>query len=468
MATTAADERLEAEIRETGRALDAARPRGRGGLRRAEEETLEWTSRHRELQAALLRLVDVAPACRDNHDLADHFRALLGDVDAGPLVLRGGARLPDALLGPAAATVVRHMAARFIIGTDPAAAAGELERMWRAGQASTLDLLGEATVTEAEGERYGERCAEALRVLGEQTRRWPANPLLDGDPPGGPPDARPDGTPSGSASGVPGRPAGGSAIPRADLSIKLSALTPLLRAQAPERAERAKPRLRALLRLARDQGAHLQIDSESYDTHEAAAELALSTLAEPEFADGPSAGVVVQAYLRDSGAILEEVIDWAAAMPRRRPLAVRLVKGAYWDAEAAQAAQNGWTPPVYAEKTETDRNFEALTRRLIEAGPAIRPLIASHNLRSVAHAVVLARRAGAERDVEFQVLRGLGDDLAAALAAAGLRVRVYCPVGDLVAGMAYLVRRLLENTSNDSFLHQAAAGGSVDDLLRAP
>ncbi len=442
------DETLEAEIREAGRALDAARPRGRGGLRRAEEETLEWTSRHPGFQAALLRLVDVAPACHGNRDLADHFRALLAGVEDGPLVLRGGAHLPDALLGPAASAAVRHMASRFIIGTDPAAAAGELERMWRAGQASTLDLLGEATVTEVEGERYGARCAEALRVFSAAASGWPANPRLDGAEAGGRP----------------------MAVPRADLSIKLSALTPLLRPQAPERALAAQPRLRFLLRLAAELGAHVQIDSESYDTHDAAMELALATLAEDEFRAGPSAGVVVQAYLRESAAILEQVIARAGAMGRATPLAVRLVKGAYWDAETAQAAQHGWEPPVFAEKSETDRSFEALTTRLIEAGPAVRPLIASHNLRSIAHAQVVARRAGAgaEADLEFQVLRGLGDDLAAALAATGQRVRVYCPVGDLVAGMAYLVRRLLENTSNDSFLHQVAAGGRIEDLLGAP
>jgi proline dehydrogenase len=443
-----ADETLEAEIREAGRALDAARPRGRGGLRRAEEETLEWTNRHPGFQAALLRLVDVAPACHGNHDLADHFRALLAGVEDGPLVLRGGAHLPDALLGPAASAAVRHMAARFIIGTDPGAAAGELERMWRAGQASTLDLLGEATVTEVEGERYGARCAEALRVFSAAASGWPANPRLDG-------------------RGSDRRPAVG-AVPRADLSIKLSALTPLLRPQAPERALAAQPRLRGLLRLAAELGAHVQIDSESYDTHDGALELALATLAEDEFRAGPSAGVVVQAYLRESAAILEQVIARAGAMGRSTPLAVRLVKGAYWDAETAEAAQHGWEPPVFAEKSETDRSFEALTTRLIDAGPAVRPLIASHNLRSIAHALVLARRAGAEADVEFQVLRGLGDDLAAALAASGQRVRVYCPVGDLVAGMAYLVRRLLENTSNDSFLHQVAAGGRIEDLLGAP
>ncbi|HWH10137.1 MAG TPA: proline dehydrogenase family protein [Solirubrobacteraceae bacterium] len=434
---------LEAEIQEIGRALDAARPHGRPSLQRAQDGALEWASRRRGLQAALLRLVDVAPACTDDHDLADHLRALLGEVDHGPLLLRGGVRLPDAVLGRAAAGVVRHMAARFIVGGDPSAAAGELERMWRAGQASTLDLLGEATVTEAEGDQYAERCAEALRTVSAVARGWPGNPRLERD-------------------------ATGREVPRADLSIKLSALTPVLRAQAPERARAAKPRLRSLLRLAADRGAHVQIDAESYDTREAAFALALETIAEDEFRNGPSAGVVVQAYLRDSAAILDHILDRAGAMHRSTALAVRLVKGAYWDAETAQAAQHGWTPPVFSDKADTDRSFESLTSRLIEARGTVRPLIASHNLRSIAHAIAVSRRAGAEHDVEFQVLRGLGDDLAVALAGHDLRVRVYCPVGDLVAGMAYLVRRLLENTSNDSFLHHAAAGDALDDLLRAP
>jgi RHH-type proline utilization regulon transcriptional repressor/proline dehydrogenase/delta 1-pyrroline-5-carboxylate dehydrogenase len=443
MAAHTPEEPLETEIQEIGRTLDAARPHNRPSLHRAEEGALEWTGRHPEVQAALLRMVDVAPACRDEHDLADHLRSLLADAGDAPVLLRGGVRLPDAVVGQAAAGVVRHMAARFIVGSDPLAAADELERMWLAGQATTLDLLGEATVTEAEGERYGERCAQALEAFAAHACRWPAFPRLDGDA-----DGRP--------------------VPRADLSIKLSALTPLLRANAPERASGAKPRLRTLLRLAADHGAHVQIDSESFDTHHAAFELALGTIAEEEFRDGPSTGVVVQAYLRDSREILDDVIERATAMRRTSRLAIRLVKGAYWDAETAQAAQHGWASPVFETKAETDRNYEALTARLIEASGVVRPLIASHNLRSIAHSIALARRAGAESDVEFQVLRGLGDDLAAALAACELRVRVYCPVGDLVAGMAYLVRRLLENTSNDSFLHHAAAGAALEDLLAAP
>jgi proline dehydrogenase len=255
--------------------------------------------------------------------------------------------------------------------------------------------------------------------------------------------------------------------------VKVSALTPLLRADAPEIGRRdAAPRLRALLRQAKAQGAHLHVDMESFDGREATAGLVLELLAEPEFADGPSAGVVLQAYLRDSPQLAERLIAWVAQTPRAHPLVVRLVKGAYWDHEVVDARQNGWTPPVFEVKADCDENFERLTRVLLGArdtGAGVRVAIASHNLRSVAHAVAANRASGRpDADLELQVLRGLGDPLQHALAARGLRVRTYCPVGDLVAGMAYLVRRLLENTSNESFLHEQGAGVPLEQLLAPP
>jgi RHH-type proline utilization regulon transcriptional repressor/proline dehydrogenase/delta 1-pyrroline-5-carboxylate dehydrogenase len=263
---------------------------------------------------------------------------------------------------------------------------------------------------------------------------------------------------------------GAGALPRANLSVKVSALTPLLRPEAPELGKRdAEGRLRELLRHARRLDAHLHVDMESLDSREAVLELVLELLAEPEFADGPSAGVVVQAYLRDSPEQLDQIVDWAGRTSRAQPLTVRLVKGAYWDHELVEARQHGWQSPVFEVKADCDRNFEALTRRLLDARQDVRAAIASHNLRSVAHAVAYNRlTGGADRDLELQVLRGLGDDLQHALATVGLRVRTYCPVGDLVAGMAYLVRRLLENTANESFLHERARGASAEELLAAP
>jgi proline dehydrogenase len=136
------------------------------------------------------------------------------------------------------------------------------------------------------------------------------------------------------------------------------------------------------------------------------------------------------------------------------------------------AAQNGWEAPVFTDRRSCDRHYEHLTRRLLDAraeGLKLRPAIASHNLRSLAHALAYSDHLGLPPEaIELQVLRGLGDDTATAITAAGRRVRVYCPVGDLVAGMAYLVRRLLENTSNDSFLAAQTTGAELALLLERP
>src|SRR4029079_15067853 len=131
--------------------------------------------------------------------------------------------------------------------------------------------------------------------------------------------------------------------------------------------------------------------------------------------------------------MLDRILAWAEANPERPPLVIRLVKGAYWDHEVIEARPHGLAPAVFEDKAACDRNYEELTRRLLDARPLVRVAIASHNLRSVSHAIAYdqaSERTG--EDVEFQVLRGLGDDLARALASFDLTVRAYCPVGDLV------------------------------------
>ena len=447
---TATGLELEQELGRVGRSLAAAFPsHARHPVRSLDAKAMELASHDAELRAALFRLVDVTPACRSLDDLARHLSGYLGEVDERPPPLEAAVRMAAsrggrAALGAAAAAGVRHMAHRFIVGDSPQAATPTLERLWKDGTGSSVDLLGEATVAEEEADRYAVRCGDALEELAAATSRWPEREALERDSLG--------------------------ALPRVNLSVKVSALTPLMRPDAPELGrDDAAGRMRPLLRRARELGAHLHVDMESLDSLETTIELLFELLDEDEFREGPSAGLVLQAYLRESPVQLERVLAWAGANGRESPLVVRLVKGAYWDHEVIAARRHGWTPPVFEAKVDCDRNFEALTRRLLEARPAVRVAIASHNLRSVAHAIACDRLGGGDgRDLELQVLRGLGDDLAAALAAQGLRVRVYCPVGDLVAGMAYLVRRLLENTSNESFLREQAHGAPLEELLAAP
>jgi RHH-type proline utilization regulon transcriptional repressor/proline dehydrogenase/delta 1-pyrroline-5-carboxylate dehydrogenase len=441
---------VETGLAEVGREIAARMPtRSRNPVRALDDRAMELSAQDAELRAALFRFVDVTPACRSLDDLARHLTDYLGSVDEKPPPLRAAMRMGEsragrAALGAAAAAGVRHMAHRFIVAETPADAARDLRSMWRDGIAASLDLLGEATVTQAEADAYAERCADALRELPRVYERQPERELLERDSAG--------------------------PLPRANLSVKVSALTPMMRPDAPEVGrEDAARRMRPLLRLARDAGAHLHVDMESVDSLETTMELVFELLGEEEFAAGPSAGVVLQAYLRDSPDHSDRLLEWARSVPGRPPLTVRLVKGAYWDHEVVEARQHGWSPPVFTDKAECDRNFEMLTRRLLDARPAVRVAIGSHNLRSVSHAIAYNRALGGEvRDLELQVLRGLGDDLARALADGGFRVRAYCPVGELVAGMAYLVRRLLENTSNESFLHEQSRGVPIEELLAAP
>jgi proline dehydrogenase len=447
------DERIpapnEATIHSVGESLIARLDSPHRSPRRAlEERAMAQLAEAPETRAALFRVVDVAPSCATPAELSRHISALLDEVDDPPPVFRIGGRLAGRLgtraaIGLSAAAAVRMMARRFIAGADVDAAAGEFDGIWDHGIATTVDLLGEATVTEDEADAYAQRCLETLERLSERSRGWPQRA-----------HERPDRH---------------GPVPRANLSIKVSALTPEARPEAPERgALCAAPRLRKLLRRARDLGAHLHVDMESLDLRETVTELVRTLLAEPEFGSGPAAGIVVQAYLRDSPEALEDWISWARELGRPAPLQIRLVKGAYWDHERVEATQNGWPVPVFEDRAGSDRNFEDLTRRLLAAADVVRPAIASHNLRSVAHAIAAAGELGAADDLELQVLRGLGDDLAHALADGGYRVRAYCPLGDLVAGMAYLVRRLLENTSNDSFLHSQAVTDDPSALLVAP
>ena len=440
----------EREILEVGRRLlTSANSSIHSPVRALDERAIERASRDAELRTALLRFVDVAPACRSPADLAAHLIGLLGELHERPLPLdaamrMGSSKAARTALGRAAAAGVRHVAHRFIVAERPGDAEKVLRSLWGEGVTTSVDLLGEATLSSSEADRYAQRCLDTLDSLARIYAALPPMRVLEADSIG--------------------------PIPRANLSIKVSALTPLLRPEAPELGERdAMPRLRALLRRAKERDVHLHVDMESFDSREAVSELVLSLLGEDEFRDGPSAGLVLQAYLVDSPELCKRIVAWAERCARRQPLVVRLVKGAYWDHEVVDARQHGWHSPVFEVKAECDRNFEALTVRLLDARPHVRPAIASHNLRSVAHAIVANRARGREpRDVEFQVLRGLGDELQGALVREGLRVRTYCPVGDLVQGMAYLVRRLLENTSNQSFLADQARGRPLEELLAAP
>src|SRR3954464_6433980 len=199
---------LERELFEVGRRLADKLPTTRNPLKVLDDKAMDLASSDAELKAALFRFVDVVPACRHLDDLARHLTACREDVGEPPppvgVALRmGNSKAGRRALGMAAASGVKHMAHRFIVGEDPKAALGDLRDLWKDGVASSVDLLGEATVTQAEAQRYADRCADALDTIVGAAGRWPARPQLERDSAGG--------------------------LPRANLSVKVSALTPLLR-----------------------------------------------------------------------------------------------------------------------------------------------------------------------------------------------------------------------------------------------
>src|SRR5919199_2877111 len=191
------EERLERDLHEIGRSLAAAMPSGmRNPLKAVDDKAMDLASADQELKAALFRFVDVVPACRNLDDLARHLTGFLGEVEAPPppiaVAMRmSGSKAGRTALGAAAAAGVKHMAHRFIVGESPKAAMGELRGLWKDGVASTVDLLGEATVTQAEAQHYAERCLEALDELSGTTASWQAPPAPQAGPPGPPPRGQP-------------------------------------------------------------------------------------------------------------------------------------------------------------------------------------------------------------------------------------------------------------------------------------
>ena len=304
-------------------------------------------------------------------------------------------------------------------------------------------MLGEATVSEAEGLAYQRTYLDLLDGLAAEAASWPSVPVVD------------------DASWGP--------LPRVNLSLKITSLYSQIDPLDFDGSVAAvKDLLRPIYRKASATGAALTLDLEQFRFRDLTLTVFTSLLDEEEFRDFAQPGIVLQAYLRDADRDLERLVAWAR--DRGRPFNLRLVKGAYWDYETVIAAQEGWPVPVFTHKPDTDAMYELLTRRMLEAADVVRPAFASHNVRSLAVAVETARELGvAQNGFELQMLHGMGDPIKAAACGLGLRVREYAPVGELIPGMAYLVRRLLENTANDSFLRQTfVEGAAVDELVRPP
>lgn len=334
------------------------------------------------------------------------------------------------------------MAGRFIAGTTPAEAERAIRRMRKQQLAFTIDVLGEAALSGKEAQKYQETYLDLITELPKKAATWSPVALVDEG--------------------------GGEPIPRVNVSIKLTSIHPGLDGIAPERSkEIAKDRLRPLLRKGMEGGAHIHIDMEHYAIKDLTLEICYELLMEKEFRDYPHFGIVLQAYLRDGDQDAYNFVEWAKK--RGTPTWVRLVKGAYWDSETVWADQAGWPWPVWEQKWESDACFERMTNILLKNWKHTPCAFASHNIRSLACAIAHRRLYEIPGShFELQMLYGMGDPIKRAGVEMGQRCRIYTPYGQLLPGMAYFIRRLLENTANEGFLRQAGEDTPREELLRDP
>lgn len=414
---------LEAEVHAAGRELFSLAAASRPSLYRGiNGRMLTWAMADEKLRTALFHFVDVLPQLAAPQQLTSHLHAALDE--AGLINWAGGW-----LDRPSLAWLVRgqttRLARHFLAAESDIGLAQAIVQLARVPARVTMDAVGEAVLSEAEADAYRERNLRLLQRL----------PQLDLHPP--------------------------------HLSLKLTALTPRFDPlDTAGTRRRVFARLAPIVAAAEASGATLTVDMEQRELKPLILRLFLDMLQEWP---GPwQAAIALQAYLPETAEDIDLLL--AAAQRHGRQLGVRLVKGAYWDQECAWAAQRHWPLPVFRHKAQTDAQYERLTRYLLEHTDSLYPAIASHNLRSQAVALAWARRlALAPARWEAQMLYGMAEPLRDAVAAQGVALRVYVPVGDPAVGITYLIRRLLENTASTSVLrHAYVDGDTFDALIAAP
>jgi len=443
---------IEKRIREIGRALHersiSAVPSvfDRSGWMGS---VLDRAMLDEQFKVNLFRFTDVLPVLRTDELVVRVLKEYFSDEKEAHGLLKWGLKgLPaKGVLSSMAGSVIRRngeaMARHFIAAGTAEESVSVVEAMRKDGFAFGIDILGEVVVSEKEVRAYRDRYLELLGVLAPVVSEWPEDQLLDRDHRG--------------------------PVPAMNISLKVSSFYSQIDPVDWEGSiRRTRENLRPVFQRAKETGASVTLDMEHSYLKDLTIAVFKSILEEEEFRDGPAAGIALQAYLKDTGKDLDELIDWIKK--KDRPVTVRLVKGAYWDYEIAVNRQREWPVPVFLSKEETDYRFEELTRILLNNTSHVNPAIATHNMRSISHAVAAAESLGLGKSMyEFQMLYGMAEPVREAVKGSGHRVRIYTPVGELIPGMAYLVRRLLENTSNESFLKRSFVESlPFDELIKAP
>lgn len=353
-------------------------------------------------------------------------------TDASGAFKRLISRVGEPVIRLAVRQAMRIMGHQFVIGRNIQEALGRSRKGDNANYRYSFDMLGEGALTMKDAARYLEAYRQAIKAIGA------TGPFAD-------------------VFAAPG------------ISIKLSALYPRY-----EHAKRARvmaeltPGVLELAQLARSYGIGFTIDAEEADRLELSLDIIEASFSDKSLDGWEGYGLAVQAYQKRTPYVIDYLADLARRVGRRMP--VRLVKGAYWDAEIKRAQVEGHAGyPVFTRKQNTDVSYLANARRMFGHSDALYPMFATHNAQTIAaiHAI-----AGTGRDYEHQKLHGMGDDLYAEVVPAdrlGVPCRVYAPVGSHEDLLPYLVRRLLENGANSSFVNRITDENvAIDDLIRDP
>ena len=409
---------------------------------------MDWSMKNEKFKTNMFRFVDVLPSLTTGDEVATHLKEYFseGGKTELPAIFNVGLGLGSLAPGLMAGAIkknVTSMAKMFITGENPEEALTVLKKARKNNMTFTVDILGEATLSEREAQDYQRRYLELVDWLAKDAATWSEIAQLDRDADG--------------------------PIPKVNVSVKMTALYSQINQLAWDDSKTIlKERLRPIFKRGMEKNVFINLDMEHYGVKHLTVEVFKELINEPELRNYKFFGCVVQAYLRDSHADIKDLIEFSKK--RGTPFTIRLVKGAYWDSETIEAKQKNWAIPVYLNKAESDANYELCAHTLLENYSHIRVALASHNVRSLASAIIKADELKLPQNAyEIQMLYGMAEPVKKTFADLGYRVREYAPVGELIPGMAYLVRRLLENTSNESWLRgKFADGKSSGSLLKDP
>jgi len=409
-------------------------------------KVMDWAMKNEDFKVQMFRFVDVLPYLSTSESLSRHIEEYFAGEDSNiPDVLKWGATktkfgggLVAKVLNKTIRSNIESMARQFIIGQEAKEAVKGIKKLRKDGFAFVLDLLGEATVSEEESAVYRDGYLEVLDAIHKELDKW--KPLGVGE----------------------GELDWGNA-PKVNVAVKPSAFysqsKPVdLEGTVDGMVHSIEPVYKKVMEM----GGFMCIDMEQLKYKEAT--VALYKRLRLKYPDYPHLGIVFQAYLKTVDEDVRLFIDWAREAGL--PVSIRLVKGAYWDYETVLAKQNDWPVPVWTHKPESDMAYERVSRHILENHDICHFACASHNIRTISTVMESAAELDVPEDrYEFQVLYGMAEPVRKGLKNVAKRVRLYCPYGDLLPGMAYLVRRLLENTANESFLKQTFADEADKDRL---